>query len=126
MWEISCTRSSASIRSVMIFLPLRSTVSRSQRIEHLVEKMRDEDDAEPFGPQLAHDGKEHAHFRRIKAGGGLVEDEDLARQLDRPGDRQRSGGMATGVGAEVAVDIDLHARTGRAARGPDGSGRARR
>ncbi|MNH09872.1 hypothetical protein D3C79_693330 [compost metagenome] len=48
--------------------------------------MGDEDEAHPLIPQVPHEGEEHLHLAGIQAGGGFIEDEDLGRQGDGPGD----------------------------------------
>ena len=52
----------------------------------LVEKMGDKDQADAVIPELAHQGEQHLHLLGIEAGGGLVEDQHLGRQVDGPTD----------------------------------------
>ena len=48
--------------------------------------MGDEDQADAVIPELAHQGEQHLHLLGIEAGGGLVEDQHLGRQVDGPTD----------------------------------------
>lgn len=52
----------------------------------LVEEVGDEDQAHPPIPQALHQGEQHLDLAGVEAGGGLVQDQDLGGQGDRPGD----------------------------------------
>ena len=77
------TISSASWRAVTdvgstvaTVVPRRMTVISSATCEHLVELVRDEEDGEPLGLELAQVVEQLVDLLRHEHGGGLVEDED--------------------------------------------------
>ena len=85
--------------------PSRSTTTVGD-LEHLVEPVRDVDHADAAVAQAAQRRRTGARPRRRKAGGRLVEHEDLRLGGKRAGDRdQRFLGAGQALDADVGVDV---------------------
>ena len=84
----------------------------------LVEEMRDEHDAEPAGPQLAHDAEKFRDLLLVEARGGFVEHEQLRLRVQRARDGDHlleRNGKRTELGVHVAVHLEARQRGLRAA-----------
>jgi hypothetical protein len=78
-------------------------------LEDLVEKMRDEDDAKAALLERAHDIEHQFDLLAVEAGGRLIEDEHLSRQVDRAGNRDHLLHRDR-IAFETARDIDVEAK----------------
>ena len=78
---------------------------------HLLEEVRDEDDRDPLLLQTADELEELRHLLLVEARRGLVEDQNLGGDVDRPRDRDH---LLDGerVAAECGRDVDLDADAG--------------
>ena len=77
-------------------------------LEHLIEPMRDVDDADPAVAQAAQSNEQARHLVGGQAGGRLVEHEDLRLRSQRARDRhQRLLGPAEALDAHIRVDVSV-------------------
>ena len=77
-------------------------------LEHLIEPMRDVDDADPAIAQAAQSDEQARHLVGGQAGGRLVEHEDLRLRGQRARDRdERLLGPAEALDAYIRVDVSV-------------------
>ena len=86
-------------------------------IVDLFQKMGDEDDAEPSRLEISDDAKQHLHFLGIKAGGRLIEDQDLAGEINGARDRHHLLD-GDGIAFERSRDVDVDTILRQQAFGP--------
>ena len=88
-------------------------------LEHLIEPMRDVDDADPTIAQAAQSDEQARHLVGGEAGGRLVEHEDLRFRGQRARDRdQRFLGPAEALDAHIRVDVSVEHFEGCLRRAP--------
>ena len=77
-------------------------------LEHLIEPMRDVDDADPAIAQTAQSDEQARHLVGREAGGRLVEHENLRLRGQRARDRhERFLGPAQALDAHVRIDVSI-------------------
>ena len=97
-----------SVTTVSIFSPRRSTVTRSEIVEHLVELVGDEHDRRALRLQLAQDPEEVLRLLRGQHRGRLVEHEHLGAPEQRAEDLHALLGADAEV-LDLGVGVDREA-----------------
>ncbi len=80
-------------------------------VEDLIKEVGDEDDCKALGFQAADDVEQALNLVAVKAGGGFIQDEDLARKLHRAGDGDDLLD-GDGVFGQLGADVDVKAVAG--------------
>ncbi len=116
------TISSASLRAVTsgvstvaTVVPRRMTVISSATLQHLVELVRDEDDGQALGLELAQVVEELVDLLRHEHGGRLVEDQDAGAAVEHLEDLHPLP-VADAEVLDQRVGVDLEAVDGRRSR----------
>ena len=86
MWRTSFSRVISAVLAVITSLPSRSTVMRSEICRAFLERVRDVDDGDAAGAQVADQVEEVDDLFRRQARRRLIEDDDTGVVVDGAGD----------------------------------------